>query len=86
MDFGFYFDVYIKTGCLCIFVYSLITSSHHPLRPTESFFDTKFFLDFIPYFDFLGVFIDFLEFLDRKLGPLNGKLIREIPENGLADR
>jgi len=43
-------------------------------------------LDFIPYFDFLGVFIDFLEFLDRKLGPLNGKLIREIPENGLADR
>ena len=43
LDFGSSFDVCIMRGCLCIFVYSLMTSSIHPLRPAEPFFDTKFF-------------------------------------------
>ena len=86
LDFGFSVDVYIMRGCLCIFGFSLMTSSSLPLRPAEPFFWHKVFFDFRPNLIFWGVLLIFLAFLDHKLGPMNGKLIREIPGNGLADR
>ena len=62
-----------------------MTSSSHP-DPQSHFFDTKFFFDLRPYFEFFWGVVDFLAFLDPKLGPMNGKLIKEIPCIFLADR
>jgi len=68
---------------ICIFFDNVITP---PFETRRAIFLTQSFFDFRPYFDFLGGFIDFLAFLDPKLGPMNDNLIREIPGNGLADR
>jgi len=57
-----------------------------PYKTRRAIFSRKVFFDFRPYFDFFGGGIDFSAFLYPKLGPMNGKLIREIPGIGLADR
>jgi len=67
---------------ICIFFDDVINP---PFKTRRAIFWHKVFsiLGHIPIF---WGFYWFLAFLDPKQGPMNGKLLREIPGKGLADR
>jgi len=67
---------------ICMFFDDVI----QPPWPAEPFVWHKIFFRFKAIFWIFWGVVDFLAFLDPKLGPMNGKLIKEIPCIFLADR
>jgi len=61
---------------ICIFFDDIITPPFETRRPI---FLTQFFSILGHNLFFFGDLIEFLAFLDPKLGPMNGELIRKIP-------
>jgi len=62
-DHGFFVDVHILRGCLCIFVYNWIMTSYTGSRTIHQILWLEVFLDFRLQYRSLEGLIDFLAFL-----------------------